>query len=149
VGKTTHEKGKTTEWRVHPASEGPAVTLLLVAFMFLVVWFLQVSWGSWPISCGALIFLLSSLRKWFFPSSCVADSDKMTVRTWYGTSIFHWQKVKRVRLQGRGLSLSMDEGGSGSLLTGKGHAYILLPVSDTAREEIVGQLQGIIPIERG
>ena len=92
-------------WRAHPARERPAAALLgglaVIAVALLCAALGGVFWGIL-----AVVVLLLSLNRFFFPSRFAIDSEGVTASYLLGTQRCRWSETRRLSCDRHGLYLS-------------------------------------------
>jgi hypothetical protein len=101
-------------WQAHPARErtghavaGSVVILAVGGLVFLLLWVDGSSaFMSALAAFLAIVLLIVSLRRFFFPSSFRIDPEGITARSLVGSARLRWEQIRRFAYNRHGAFLS-------------------------------------------
>ena len=99
------ESAALLTWHAHPARERPFVALIAVGVVVAVAIACGQLAGPWW-GVGAVLVLVFSLHRFFFPSKFAIDSDAIEARYLLGTQRYTWSEIRRFRHDQHGAFLS-------------------------------------------
>ncbi len=100
---------KTMIWKVHPVKRRPYVSILVSMFIFLVGIVINYSTQSQVFTILALIILLASLAKFYFPTSYELTETEIIIKTTTQTLKKNWSMFRSCYPDKNGILLSPFE----------------------------------------
>jgi len=109
AGKMKAEKmndsaGELT-WRAHPARQRPGAAVLAALAVGAVAGACWLAGGPWW-GLGAVVVMVASLSRFFFPSRFAIDGRGVTASYLFGSRHFDWPRIRRFRYDRFGVYLS-------------------------------------------
>lgn len=83
-------------WTTHPLVENPSKGVLGTVLVATVVWVVHISFGELHFTILAIIFLLGSLRQFFFPTTYTLTANSVKIQGLIFPDERPWSKFRRV-----------------------------------------------------
>jgi len=100
------DTGEILEWRCHPVRRRPIVSAAVTLFIVLVVVSVFYATDSRAFAVLALVVMLLSLAKFYFPTDFKLTADDVTVKTTTQTLVKHWSQYRSFYPDKNGVLLS-------------------------------------------
>lgn len=98
--------GPGMEWVVHPVKRRPWVSVMVSLFVVAVVVLVRVTTESQAFAVLAMIIMLASLAKFYFPTRYKLDASGVTIKTTTQTLTKEWKLYRSCYPDKNGILLS-------------------------------------------
>ena len=99
-------QGTALEWTVHPVLRQPWVSVAVSAFVIVVVYCVHAWMQSHVFTLLAMLIMLGSLAKFYFPTHYKMDDRTVTVKTTTQTLVKEWKLYRSCYPDKKGILLS-------------------------------------------
>jgi len=96
----------TLEWTCHPVKRRPLVSVLVTAFIFVVVALVYYTTASRVFGVLAAVVMLASLAKFYFPTTYRLTHERITIKTTTQTLHKDWSIYRSCYPDKNGILLS-------------------------------------------
>jgi hypothetical protein len=103
---TQKDTGAVLEWRCHPAKRRPLVSIAVSLFVIVVAMSVFYSTDSRAFTVLALVVMLASLAKFYFPTSYQLSDETVTIKTTTTTISKPWSQYRSFYPDKNGILLS-------------------------------------------
>ena len=100
------EPGAVLEWRCHPVTRRPSVSIAVSLFVIVVAMAVSYSTDSRVFTVLALVVMLGSLAKFYFPTSYKLTDETVAVKTTTTTITKSWSQYRSFYPDKNGVLLS-------------------------------------------
>lgn len=100
------EPGAVMEWRCHPVKRRPSVSIAVSLFIIVVAMAVFYSTDSRAFTVLALVVMLGSLAKFYFPTSYQLTAETVSVKTTTMTITKSWSQYRSFYPDKNGVLLS-------------------------------------------
>ncbi|MDD3731279.1 MAG: hypothetical protein PHU88_02770 [candidate division Zixibacteria bacterium] len=102
----TDAEGQVLSWRCHPVKRRPWVSLAVTLFVLLISFLVFYATGSRAFTVLALVILMASLAKFYFPTEYRLSDKNIKIKTTTQTLVKDWAMYRSFYPDKNGILLS-------------------------------------------
>ncbi len=106
AAEITDAEGEVLAWSCHPVRRRPLISVLVTIFIFVVTAAVFYSTNSRLFAILALVVLLASLAKFYFPTGYRLSGQGITIKTTTQTLVKKWSQYRSCYSDRNGILLS-------------------------------------------